>query len=321
VLRLTWTGEIAREAGAFRQGQKLTAHIAQFIETRGERIARIETFDCYEPFGSTRTAVEGSHAGQVPSADGVPIVYQRTGSATTALVFVHGWLGCSRWWDAQRDAFSSRFTVVQLDLAGHGGSGRGRTGHSAEAYAGDIAAVVSAIDARRVVLVGHSMSGAYALLAALSLPRAAALLLVDTLKNVEQLLPTAQVDELLALYRRDFPFAVDRMLPQRLFAPGTPPEVSARLRREFLERTGEEGAALLEPLYRFDVRAAAEQLKLPVRAVNSDLQPTDVEANRRHFRDYAVRLVPGVGHYPMLEAPAAFNAALDETLAELQLHP
>jgi ketosteroid isomerase-like protein len=51
VLRLTWTGEIARDVGSFRKGQKLTAHIAQFIEVRGDRIARIETFDCYEPFG------------------------------------------------------------------------------------------------------------------------------------------------------------------------------------------------------------------------------------------------------------------------------
>jgi hypothetical protein len=52
VLRLTWTGEIARDVGPFRKGQKLTAHIARFIDTREGRIARIETFDCYEPFGS-----------------------------------------------------------------------------------------------------------------------------------------------------------------------------------------------------------------------------------------------------------------------------
>jgi ketosteroid isomerase-like protein len=50
VLRLTWTGEIARNLGPFHEGQQLTAHIAQFIETRDGRIARIETYDCYEPF-------------------------------------------------------------------------------------------------------------------------------------------------------------------------------------------------------------------------------------------------------------------------------
>jgi ketosteroid isomerase-like protein len=52
VLRLTWTGVVARAVGPFREGQILTAHIAQFIEVREGRVASIETFDCYEPFGS-----------------------------------------------------------------------------------------------------------------------------------------------------------------------------------------------------------------------------------------------------------------------------
>jgi ketosteroid isomerase-like protein len=50
IVRLTWTGEIARDVGSFRRGQLVRAHIAQFIETRDDRIARIETYDCYEPF-------------------------------------------------------------------------------------------------------------------------------------------------------------------------------------------------------------------------------------------------------------------------------
>ena len=50
ILRLTWTGVIRSAVGPFREGQQLTAHIAQFIETRDGRIASIETFDCYEPF-------------------------------------------------------------------------------------------------------------------------------------------------------------------------------------------------------------------------------------------------------------------------------
>lgn len=51
IVRLRWTGVIAKDAGPFRQGQVLTAHIAQFIETRGWKVASIETYDCYEPFG------------------------------------------------------------------------------------------------------------------------------------------------------------------------------------------------------------------------------------------------------------------------------
>ena len=50
IARLTWTGEVARDAGAFHEGQRLTAHIAQFVEVEGGRIRSIETYDCYEAF-------------------------------------------------------------------------------------------------------------------------------------------------------------------------------------------------------------------------------------------------------------------------------
>lgn len=49
VVRLKWAGVVARAVGPFRQGQVLTAFIAQFVETRDDRVASIETFDCYEP--------------------------------------------------------------------------------------------------------------------------------------------------------------------------------------------------------------------------------------------------------------------------------
>lgn len=50
IVRLLWTGTIARDVGPFRAGQQLTAHVAQFLEVEHGRIASIETYDCYEPF-------------------------------------------------------------------------------------------------------------------------------------------------------------------------------------------------------------------------------------------------------------------------------
>lgn len=49
VLRVVWTGVVARDRGPFRAGQVLKAAIAQFIDTDGGRIRSIETYDCYEP--------------------------------------------------------------------------------------------------------------------------------------------------------------------------------------------------------------------------------------------------------------------------------
>ena len=52
IARLTWIGTVGIDAGPLVAGQQLIAHIAQFATVRDGRIARIETFDCYEPIGA-----------------------------------------------------------------------------------------------------------------------------------------------------------------------------------------------------------------------------------------------------------------------------
>lgn len=49
IVRAVWTGVIGRDVGAFRRGQELRAHLAQFFLVRDGKIARIETYDCYDP--------------------------------------------------------------------------------------------------------------------------------------------------------------------------------------------------------------------------------------------------------------------------------
>jgi len=252
----------------------------------------------------------------VTSSDGTEIYVETSGSGDTALVFAHGWLGNVRWWDAQRDAFSATHQVVTLDLGNHGRSGR-RPHNSVQAYASDIVAAARASSAARIVLVGHSMAGAYAVLASPEVERLAAVILVDTLKNLDAMPPPEQVDGMLASYRADYAGAVANMLPRFLFAPQTPPAVAARLTHEFLAVSGDTAAALLEPLYRCDVREAARRVRVPVRGIGTDLHPHDVAANRAYFSDYAYVDLAGYGHYPMLEAPDAFNAELRAQLTQL----
>ncbi len=233
-------------------------------------------------------------------------------------MFVHGWSGNVRWWDAQRDAFARNYKVVSLDLAGHGRSGPPRIPGSAEAYAADILAAVAAIEARRIVLVGHSMSGAYVLAAAPAIEDLAAVILVDTLKNLDGLPPRDQTDAMLARCRADYPDYVANVLPKFLFAPETPAAVIERLTTEFLAVSGDVAAARLEPLYRCDVRAIARRVRVPVRGIGSSLHPDTATANRAYLADYAYRSLAGCGHYPMLEVPAAFDAALAAELAALR---
>ena len=50
ILRLRWTGTVSQDLGPFTAGQQLVAHIAQFVTVSGDRVRRLETYDCYEPF-------------------------------------------------------------------------------------------------------------------------------------------------------------------------------------------------------------------------------------------------------------------------------
>ena len=68
----------------------------------------------------------------VKSADGVAIEYEVRGAGPVALVFIHGWICDRTHWRHQVDAFAGGHTVVTLDLAGHGNSGKNRDDWTAE---------------------------------------------------------------------------------------------------------------------------------------------------------------------------------------------
>ena len=95
-----------------------------------------------------------SHIASAP--DGVPIHYDVQGTGAVALVFVHGWC-CNRGhWAGQVDHFAPDYTLVCIDLAGHGASGRDRARQTMSAFGQDVVAVVEQLGLEQVVLIGHS---------------------------------------------------------------------------------------------------------------------------------------------------------------------
>jgi ketosteroid isomerase-like protein len=49
-VRATWRGVVGRDAGPFRAGQELVAHVAAVLSVRDGQVLDHETYDCYEPF-------------------------------------------------------------------------------------------------------------------------------------------------------------------------------------------------------------------------------------------------------------------------------
>jgi pimeloyl-ACP methyl ester carboxylesterase len=252
------------------------------------------------------------------SSDGVAIRFQVEGTGEPAVVLVHGWAFDRHVWDGQVKALSAKHRVVALDLAGHGESGGSRAAWTMAAFGEDVKAVVEAVGAKQVVLVGHSMGGPVVLEAARRMPeRVKGIVLVDTLLNVEERTPAAEVEAFARQLEADYKTVVAQMSGNYLFAPATPAAVRERVLRQALALPAGVSVAMLRQVWAYDPLPALREIRAPIRAVNADKFPTNVEANRRHMPGYQAIIVPGSGHYPMLEDPARFDPALDQALAQV----
>jgi pimeloyl-ACP methyl ester carboxylesterase len=269
------------------------------------------------PPGAGAPVVAGVVEGTVPSADGVPIHYREEGSGDIALVFSHCWSCDGGYWKNQVPFFSKICRVVTLDLAGHGASGLSRKAWTIDAYAEDVKAVLEKLDLKRVVLVGHSMSGPVIVEAALKMPgRVVALIPVDTLHDLSEEPDPKAMDGILEALRADFrKGAAD--LVRGLFPATADPALVQEVSADIAAAPPEVAIATFESLARYDIRPALARLTAPIRCINGDKFPTKVEASRKVYARYDAVVLPGVGHFPMLEAPGAFNEKLRDAVREL----
>ena len=252
--------------------------------------------------------------------DGLEIVGEVRGQGDTALIFLHGWGGDREYWKNQVGVFAADYRVVAIDQAGHGESGKGRKAWTADSLAGDVEAVVKALALKRVILVGHSMGGSVALMAAKRLPGTViAVIGVDTLQNAEFKLPEEERKQILDGVEKNFKGTV-----RMTFAGLLPEKADAELKKWLQAKAeGQDpkmALALMRDLFGLDTRKLLKEAKVPVRCINSaggykSFTPTVVETNKK-YADFGAVTIEGVGHYPMLEKPDEFNRKLRDVLKE-----
>jgi pimeloyl-ACP methyl ester carboxylesterase len=111
--------------------------------------------------GSTMTWSSG-----VCETNGVSLHYHRTGGARPPVVLLHGLMGSGACWTPLARALEGEFDVVMPDARGHGDSSAPHDGYRYDDLAGDVAGLVRGLELSRPVLVGHSMGGMTAAVAA-----------------------------------------------------------------------------------------------------------------------------------------------------------
>ena len=255
------------------------------------------------PNGSTLLATE---------PDGVHIEYRVAGKGDPAIVLIHGWATDANYWNAQIAPLQAKYTVVTVDLAGHGGSTKSRTDWSMEKYGEDVATVVQRIPNQQVILVGHSMGGTVALEAAHTLGnRVIGIIVVDALKSVGlPPLSPSQIQTRVAPFRTDFIGAVRKYVSEELFEKGADPLFVQKVAYDMSLEPPDVGVASLEALLSMDFKTVLPDIKVPVLAINSDLGATDDARIRKALPTFKSDVIPHTSHFLMMEVPDKFNPIL-----------
>lgn len=262
-------------------------------------------------------------------------MYRKVGEGPP-VVLIHGMINSSRHWKKVALDLADRYTVIAPDLIGHGGSATPRGDYSLGAHAASIRDLLTAIGIERATIVGHSLGGGVAMQFFYQFPqRTERMVLVSSGglgREVSLPLRGAAMpgsDLLLAL-------AVNRAVVGGLDLTGRILSASGRRLGTYLQAI----ARALRPLTRAGQRRAfRETLKAVI-----DVRGQKVSANDRLYllqgvptmivwgerdgtippehgrRAHAViegsrfELIPGVAHFPNLEAPKALAGLLHDFL-------
>lgn len=251
------------------------------------------------------------------SKDGVPIEYSVYGQGDSALVFIHGWSCDQSVWKNQIPYFEKKYKVVTLDLAGHGKSGKQREIYTMEAFGQDVAAVVNKIKASKVILLGHSMSGLVIVEAAKIMPdQITAIVGIDTMQNFGEDYTPEQVAEIVKPFKADFKKTAGPFI-RVMFVQDSDPEFVNSIVDKMSSADPKIAISAMEEMFKTSYIKNPPNIKTPVWCLNSDLWPTNAEVNKKYVTEFNLHIMPGVGHFLMLEKPDEFNKQLDSIIIEI----
>ena len=256
----------------------------------------------------------------VNSFDGVSINFDNEGKGEPAIILVHGWSNTRSIWDAQVSHFSEKYRVIAVDLPGFGKSGNNRSEWTIASYGEDISAIIQQLNLKKVVLVGFSLGAPVVIEAANKVPdHVVGVVLVDGLHEVETRIPPPMAHFL------------DSMMMDLINNPTKEKLVGGGFFKKNVDSAFHRVVSILEGASHIGWRESLagniewqnehctnsiKSVKAPIIAINSDLQPTNVEVFRKYAPTFKAKIVEDVGHVIMWDNTEKFNWLLEESIQE-----
>ncbi len=250
-------------------------------------------------------------------------------TADTTLLFVHGGLASSRWWQPTLALLPQSWRALAVDLRGSGQSrqaGRDDEEHfyAIPRLAADLAGLVDALGLDDYFLVAHAFGGAVALHGIVNGPLTPhGLILVDTAPAMGAITP----DEA-------FPYLVQMHHDRGLLVKGLASVMPSLAPDAFFQALVDDALAMplaaftgpARALAQWDVMARLPALRLPTLLIWGERDIiVDAEATRVTFLGIAgaanLEVFRGCGHSPMIEQPAALVDSIVRFVEEDRLLP
>ena len=254
------------------------------------------------------------------------------GTGEPTLIFVHGYACAGDDWDSQLEALSKNFRCVAFDLPGHGASPLPNKA-SIEALAAAVNDVKKQAGGGKVVLIGHSMGCRVVIEAYCQSPtNVVGLVFVDGSRITGEL--ESSLAQMANWIDRG---GIDAMLMQSfddMFLDNSDPEIRQHIVRRARSLDPAFCKELLLQLVRWDIgkgNAALKQIAVPVLALQStyigpDLKRATLQPGMLSpwldlitgfVPNAETDIIPGVGHFSMIEAAPAVNAGIAKFAANL----
>jgi len=249
--------------------------------------------------------MKGNIGGKAVSAGGMRIHYVEQGSGPD-VVFVHGNIGSSRWFERVMDVQGYR--TVALDMPNFGRSSALPGEPDIDRYADSVAAFIGVLGIERPVVVAHSLGGAVAISLAVRNPK-----LLQGLVLVDSAAPSG-----LQTPEDRYPMIESMRTNRDVLSAALSAVVPTLKDKDFFETLVDDAALMAPPawignaraLSRFDYRGRCEAFKAPVLVVwgRKDVIVTEamVRETARAFPQAGLVILDDVGHSVVAEDPEGF---------------
>jgi sigma-B regulation protein RsbQ len=252
-----------------------------------------------------------------------------TGNGTTPMLFAHGF-GCDQnMWRLITPDFADDYKIVLFDYVGHGQSefsayDRARYS-SLKGYADDILDICEELNLHDVVFVGHSVSAAIGIMAAIREPqRFGNLILVSPspcyVNEGDYVggFTRGSIDELLDLLDSNHLGWSSAMAPA-IVGNADRPELGAELANSFCRTDPEVAKQFARVTFLSDTRQDLPKLKVPsliIQCSDDIIAPSCVgQYMHGQLRDSRLAILNANGHCPHLSEPAETVKAMKKYLA------